>query len=86
LCGSNCDRVTEIHDSVIARINREPNSANCIARTTPGIFGISFVRICLRKQVHYRARGGEWVQLLAEPYDYVCRTLFQAQMSRALTL
>jgi hypothetical protein len=42
-----------------------------------------FVRICLRKQAHYRAREGEWVQLSAEPYIYVCRTLFQAQISRA---
>ena len=43
-----------------------------------------FVTLYLRKQAYYRARGGEWVQLLAEPYFYVCRTLFQAPMSRAL--
>lgn len=48
------------------------------------------VRICLRKQAHYRAREGEWASAVAEakaePYSYVCRMLFQAQMSRALNL
>jgi hypothetical protein len=42
-----------------------------------------FVKICLRKQAHYRAREGEWVQLSAGPYKYVCRMLFQAQIKRA---
>ena len=51
----------------------------CLCRSTA-----KSVRMYLRKQTHYRARGGEWVQQSAEPYCYVCRMLFQAQMSRAL--
>ena len=35
-------------------------------------------------QAHYRARGGEWAQSADWPYIYVCRTLFQAQIIRAL--
>ena len=39
------------------------------------------VTLCLRNRAHYRARRGEWAQLVCWPNFYVCRPLFQAQIS-----
>ena len=42
------------------------------------------VKLYLGKQAHHRVRGGEQTQLCVGLNDRACRTLFQAQISRAL--
>jgi len=42
--------------------------------------------IVYEKQTHYRARGGEWAQQVADRIFICSRPFFQAQISRAQSL